>query len=152
MVKSAVFWDVAPYSSCVNRRFGGTHHLHLRDRKMRERGTSVSRWLRIFLPWRWRWCVPPNCQFTQELNGVTSQKMAFFIVTAMKISNLTIYTVFNLWRYKCHNSLVTEQGLSEKLDWFKVARKRPVASPTAIFPTHLEICEIMSETWYNMAN
>jgi hypothetical protein len=23
--KNAVFWDVAPYRSCVNRRFGGTY-------------------------------------------------------------------------------------------------------------------------------
>jgi hypothetical protein len=30
---------------CVNRRFGGTHRLHLHGRKIRERGTNVSRWL-----------------------------------------------------------------------------------------------------------
>jgi hypothetical protein len=27
--KKAVFWDVAPCSSGVNRRFGGTYRLHL---------------------------------------------------------------------------------------------------------------------------
>jgi hypothetical protein len=42
---NAVFWDVAPCRSCVNRRFGGTYRLHLQGRKIRERGTSVSRWL-----------------------------------------------------------------------------------------------------------
>jgi hypothetical protein len=36
---------VAPFTSCVNRRFGGTYRLHLQGRKIRERGTSVSRWL-----------------------------------------------------------------------------------------------------------
>jgi hypothetical protein len=27
-MKNAVFWDVAPCRSCVNRRFGGTHRPH----------------------------------------------------------------------------------------------------------------------------
>jgi hypothetical protein len=44
-MKNAVFWDVPPCRSCVNRRFGGTYRLHLQGRKIRERGTSVSRWL-----------------------------------------------------------------------------------------------------------
>jgi hypothetical protein len=45
-IKNAVFWDVAPCRSCVNRRLKGKHRLHLQGRKIRERGTSVSRWLR----------------------------------------------------------------------------------------------------------
>jgi hypothetical protein len=54
ILKNTVFWDVAPCRSCVNRRFGGTYRLHRQGRKIRERGTSVSRWLlvprsRIFL-------------------------------------------------------------------------------------------------------
>jgi hypothetical protein len=44
-MKSAVFWDVALCRSCVNRCFGGTYHFHPQDRKNRERGTSLSRWL-----------------------------------------------------------------------------------------------------------
>jgi hypothetical protein len=44
-MKNAVFWDVAPCRSCVNRCFGGTCRLHLQGIKIRERGTSVSRWL-----------------------------------------------------------------------------------------------------------
>jgi hypothetical protein len=42
-MKNAVFWDVAPCRSCVNLHFGGTYRLHLQDRKIRKRGTSVSR-------------------------------------------------------------------------------------------------------------
>jgi hypothetical protein len=34
-MKNAVFWDVAPCRSCVNRRFGGTYHLLLQGRKIR---------------------------------------------------------------------------------------------------------------------
>jgi hypothetical protein len=44
-MKNAVFWDVVPCRSCVNRLFGGTYHLHLQDRKIRVRGPSVNRWL-----------------------------------------------------------------------------------------------------------
>jgi hypothetical protein len=38
MLKNAVFWDVAPCRSYVNRRFGRTYRLHLQGRKIRERG------------------------------------------------------------------------------------------------------------------
>jgi hypothetical protein len=44
-LKDAVFWDVAPCRSCLNRRFGGTYRFHLQGRKIRERGTSMSGWL-----------------------------------------------------------------------------------------------------------
>jgi hypothetical protein len=94
-MKNAVFWDVAPCRCCVNWRLGGTYLLHLQSRKIRERGTSLSRWLqpvprsRIFLSWRWRRYVPPKRRFTQDLHGATSQKTAFFIVTAVKTSNRT---------------------------------------------------------------
>jgi hypothetical protein len=43
------------------------------------------------LLWRWRPYDPPKCRFTQNLHGVTSQKTAFFIVTAVKTSNLTTH-------------------------------------------------------------
>jgi hypothetical protein len=49
-MKNAVFWDVAPCRSCVNRHFGGTYRLHLQVTKIRERGSSVSRWLQTELP------------------------------------------------------------------------------------------------------
>jgi hypothetical protein len=32
----------------------------------------------IFLPWRWTRYVPPKRRFTQDLQGATSQKTAFF--------------------------------------------------------------------------
>jgi hypothetical protein len=44
-LKNAVFWDVVPCISCVNRRFGGTYRLHLQGRKICECGTSLCRWL-----------------------------------------------------------------------------------------------------------
>jgi hypothetical protein len=44
-MRNAVFCDVAPCISCLNRRFGGTYRLPLHGRKIREQGTSMSRWL-----------------------------------------------------------------------------------------------------------
>jgi hypothetical protein len=44
-MKNAVFWDVAPCRSCVNRRLGETYRLHMQGRKIRKRATNVSRWL-----------------------------------------------------------------------------------------------------------
>jgi hypothetical protein len=73
--KNAVFWDVAPCRSRVNRRFGGTNRLHLQRRKIRERARRVSKWLQTAV--------------TQDLYRATSQKTVFFIVRAVKTSNLT---------------------------------------------------------------
>jgi hypothetical protein len=39
-------------------------------------------------PWWWRRYVLPKPQFLQELHSVTSQKTEFFIVTAVKTTNL----------------------------------------------------------------
>jgi hypothetical protein len=42
----------------------------------------------IFLPWRWRRFVPPIRRLPQDLPRATSQKMTFFIVTAVKTAIL----------------------------------------------------------------
>jgi hypothetical protein len=75
---------MAPCISHVNRRFGGKYHLHLQGRKIRERGTSVSRWLQT-----------AGSSFA-DLQGDTSKKTAFFIVTSVKISNLTLHILFQI--------------------------------------------------------
>jgi hypothetical protein len=48
----------------------------------------------LLSPWWWKAYVPPKRRFLQELHGVTSQKTAISTVTAVKISNLTIETVY----------------------------------------------------------
>jgi hypothetical protein len=85
----------------VSRRFGGTYRPHLQGRKIRERGTSVSKSLQNELPvennqlykdrmgGRVSYMGNPKRRFTQELHGATSHKTALFKVTAVKISNLT---------------------------------------------------------------
>jgi hypothetical protein len=46
-MKNAAFWDVMPYGSCKNRRFGGTYHLHHQGDKNRltRNNVSFSCWL-----------------------------------------------------------------------------------------------------------
>jgi hypothetical protein len=75
--KNAVFWNVAPCRSC---------------RKIRERGTSTPRAgtsLADSPTLKMVAIRSPKRRFTQDLHGATSQKRAFFIVTAVKTSNLT---------------------------------------------------------------
>jgi hypothetical protein len=55
-MKIAVFCDVVPCRSCeLNRHFGGTFRFHLQGWKIRERGTSLSRWQQSAL-----WIVGSN--------------------------------------------------------------------------------------------
>jgi hypothetical protein len=75
-MKNAVFWGVAPCSYCIHRR-GCSHLLTLVPRSQ------------SFLSWRWRRYVPPKRRFIQYPHGAKSQKTLFFIVTAVKTSNLT---------------------------------------------------------------
>jgi hypothetical protein len=76
-MKDVVFWDVASCSSCVNRRFGGTYCFHIQGRKIRERGTSVSRWLQTELPvenWLTRVIFYPEYEGDMFLRNVGSYK------------------------------------------------------------------------------
>jgi hypothetical protein len=48
-MKNTVFWDVAPCSYFVNRRFGGTYRLHLQGRK-NPRAMNQSEWEAVHIP------------------------------------------------------------------------------------------------------
>jgi hypothetical protein len=39
-IKNAVFWDVTPCRSCMNRHLGETYRIHLQGIKIRERGAA----------------------------------------------------------------------------------------------------------------
>jgi hypothetical protein len=66
-MKNAVFWDVKPCDSCKNRRIGGI----IGAETISELGTTLA--------------VNSN----SDTLRVTSPKTAFFIITALKTSNLT---------------------------------------------------------------
>jgi hypothetical protein len=49
-VKNAVFWDIAPCRSCVNRRFGGKYCLYIQGRKILiviQSAATSSRWFLV---------------------------------------------------------------------------------------------------------
>jgi hypothetical protein len=64
-MNNVVFWEVALCRFCVDRRFGGTYRLHLQGSKIRERNTSVGRW------------VQSTSTYT-DLHSATSQKTTLF--------------------------------------------------------------------------
>jgi hypothetical protein len=102
-MKNVVFWDVALCTSCVNRRFGGTYRLRLQDRKIRERGTSVSRWLQTEPP------VGNNQPYTYTLFfcrtdvicGLHCSKdymISFFIMRTMRSESESESELLHDWR------------------------------------------------------
>jgi hypothetical protein len=102
---------MAPCRYFVSRSFGGTHRLHLQNRSnprtMNQREqvalealdwviANTPSWFIVrglLLPWRWRRYVFPKRRLTKYLHGATSQKTVFFIVIAVKTSNLTFTNV-----------------------------------------------------------
>jgi hypothetical protein len=78
-MKNAIFWDVTPCGSC-------------KTDISEERITSIfreNRTIKLGAALTVTSNVPLKHWFLQEPHSVTSQKKAFFIVTAMKASNLT---------------------------------------------------------------
>jgi hypothetical protein len=83
--RNSVFWDVAPCRFCVNRRFGGRYRLHFQGRKIRERGTGVSRWLHLHLrAWmnakrHWRAAEPQqNHYVTSHISNTLQNILVLF--------------------------------------------------------------------------
>jgi hypothetical protein len=75
-LKTSILWDITPFSP-----FKGLCLL------------PASRWFLaslILRPWRWRRHLPPKRLLTcNEIRSVISQKIKFFITTAVRTSNLT---------------------------------------------------------------
>jgi hypothetical protein len=67
-MKNTAFWDVTPYGPCKNRRFGRPCDLHHQGDKNGELRTTLA--------------VTSNRNTLPH--GVTFQKTAFFIVTAVR--------------------------------------------------------------------
>jgi hypothetical protein len=87
--QNTVFWDVASCSYFVNRRFGGTYRLHLQGRRLQLSVHAGSSLVDCFNPEDGGDTFLPKRQLTKYLHGATSQKTVFFIVIAVKTSNLT---------------------------------------------------------------
>jgi hypothetical protein len=85
---NAVFCDVTPCGSCKNRRLKGASRLQHIVFHLLVTANVVPNSL-ILSKLRWRRYFPLTRLFLHEPHGVTSKKTAFFIVTAVKTSNLT---------------------------------------------------------------
>jgi hypothetical protein len=84
-MNNAVFLDVPPCGSCKNGRFGRTYHLQHKGEKNRR--ARKNKYLASEA------CCEENIsskrRFLFDPHSDTSQKTAFFVVTAVKTSNLT---------------------------------------------------------------
>jgi hypothetical protein len=67
----------------VNRRFGGTCHLHLRC--LSTFCTLVSCWA-DFRTWNWSLFIPPKRRFINGVQGTIFQKMTTVVTTAVRTS------------------------------------------------------------------
>jgi hypothetical protein len=127
-LKNGVFWDVTACVSCKNRHFERTYRLHHQGEKNRQTSNKVSSsWqpkhagkkhynqyffaerfgcqllLTLFLDRRLATLMMEAKRFSeilglQEPHRVTSNKTAFFIITAVKSSDLT--SEGEVWRLK----------------------------------------------------
>jgi hypothetical protein len=94
-------------------------------------------------PWWWRSYIPQKCRFLQEPHGVTSQKIAFFIVYNVRTSNLTMFFMLgipkgNRW---LGNSLLL---------WNLYCPQCPHKCPHKIlFRTSLSYLQNFNKTYYN---
>jgi hypothetical protein len=98
-MNNAVFWDVTPYAFVRTDVSEERIASIIRVTRIGELGTLSATSNRvtanvvpsspILLPLMIEGLSSKKCRFLQEPHGVTSQKTAFFIVTAVKTSNLT---------------------------------------------------------------
>jgi hypothetical protein len=76
-MKNAIFWDVAPCRSSVNRRFRGTYRLHLQGRKVREEEPACTGGYRL----------QPPAHAGSSLTDLSTLKME-----AIRSSETAVYT------------------------------------------------------------
>jgi hypothetical protein len=86
-MKNAVFWDVKRRVALVRTDISEELSAYfIRVSRIGEQGSMLTTNAICELILRY---IPPKSRLLQGAHGVTSHKMAFFIVTAVKTSNLT---------------------------------------------------------------
>jgi hypothetical protein len=97
-VKNVVFWDFTKRGSCKNRRFGETYGLHHQGDKnrfiLRFPVTADVPSSPILVTLMMEALISSETPFLQEPQGITTQKTAFFLVTAVKTSSLLSHQLF----------------------------------------------------------
>jgi hypothetical protein len=74
----AILWHIAPCSTYMSRRFGGTYHLRLQGWILPSNLLSLVSCLADFQPWILKWYVPPKRRLIYGLHGTVLQKMENF--------------------------------------------------------------------------
>jgi hypothetical protein len=87
-MKNAVFWDVAPYTSCVNRRFGGTYCLHLQGRKSASGEPAWAGGCRLSASWKQPDSLQPPAHAGSSLVDFSTLKME-----AIRYSETSVHTI-----------------------------------------------------------
>jgi hypothetical protein len=113
-LKNSVFWDVAPCRSCVNWRFGGTYRLHLQGRKIRERGTSVIRWLQP------HWATSQKTAFLlSDRNGFSMYRVRIHILAHLLRTVLIRSEIF-FSKMCCHQHITLFTNSKNIIHWWNL--------------------------------
>jgi hypothetical protein len=90
LLNVAIFCDIEPCGQYVNRRFGGTCHIHLQGKKSAEQETSHLLQARFLLgrilTLKTEAIRSSETSVQYELHGAISQKMATFLTSAVTTS------------------------------------------------------------------
>jgi hypothetical protein len=99
-IKNSIFWDGTLCGSFKNWYIDISEEpltSSISVTRISEQGemlAEASNWSTLHT-----WYIPPKSWFLKEPNVITSQKTAFFIVTAMKMSNLTLWYIYSIVRH-----------------------------------------------------
>jgi hypothetical protein len=92
-MKTVDLWYVALCRFWVNQRFGGTYRLRLQGRKIRDRGTSVSRYLQTDFSTLKMEVI--HSSETSVNQGSTQRRIPEDIFHSHRCANLKIYKMNN---------------------------------------------------------
>jgi hypothetical protein len=149
-MKNAVFWDVAPCRSCVNRRFWETYRLHLQGKKntqarnQREQvaADTCSRWFLVrgfFLPWRRR-------------RRRENFKYYILLLLFMYVYNLKIIPLFPLFFGRRKFVIWSNSNIRQYSSWLGVKMDRIseliLTVPRAFASYSLWECSVVSSSWH----
>jgi hypothetical protein len=125
-----LFCGNSPYvTSSLTRRWGCLLWIRLAFRQV-----YISH---ISSRWRWRLYVPPKRRFTYDLHGAISQKTVFFVVTAVKTSNLR------------RIPLISEQAIAQFLNWQKKAEDTTELIKFEVSKTKDKLCNLRMKVSLN---
>jgi hypothetical protein len=132
-MKNAIFWDVEPCRSCVNRRFGGTYRLDHQGRKIREQGTS--RLVTQSAATCSLWCLVRGF-FCTEIEMIRSSETAVHTRSTRR----HIPEDDNLHSHRCENleSYIGKNPVSEKLYALECRKMANVQKPSTPSSGHLK--------------